>query len=61
MRGPCRRIRPGLTLIELLVSLAITALVAAAIAGMLAAVTTGISTRRDNRTVMVRGNETGFE
>ena len=56
MRRPYGNIRPGLTLIELLVSLAITALVAAATAAMLAAVTTGISTRRDNRTVMVRAS-----
>ena len=48
--------RRGLTLLELLLALSITAMVAAAIAAMLGAVSTGVGTRRDNRTVMVLAN-----
>ena len=46
----------GLTLLELLLAMAITALVAAACAAMLGAVTSGVSTRRDSRALMVRTN-----
>lgn len=52
---PARAARPrrGLTLLELLLAAAITVMVAAAIAGMLGAVSSGVDTRRDQRTVMV--------
>ena len=46
--------RRGMTLIELLIALAITAMVAAAIAAMLSAVTNGERSRRDNRGYIVR-------
>ncbi|MHC4446505.1 MAG: hypothetical protein ACYSXF_01680 [Planctomycetota bacterium] len=46
----------GLSLLELLLAMAITALVAAAIAAMLGAVTSGLGTRRDSRALMVRAN-----
>ncbi|MHC4108608.1 MAG: hypothetical protein ACYSTY_11030 [Planctomycetota bacterium] len=46
----------GLSLLELLLAMAITALVAAAIAAMLGAVTSGVGTRRDSRALMVRAN-----
>ena len=50
-RIPTRR---GMTLIELMIALAITAMVAAAIAAMLIAVTDGERSRRDNRGYIVR-------
>ena len=46
----------GLTSIELMIALTITALIAAAIAGMLTAVSDGVYTRGDARSVMVRAN-----
>jgi type II secretory pathway pseudopilin PulG len=46
-------IRRGLSLLELLQALTITGLVAVAVSGMMAAVTTGVTTHRDNRAVMV--------
>ncbi len=46
--------RRGMTLIELMIALAITAMVAAAIAAMLSAVTNGERSRRDNRGYIVR-------
>lgn len=46
----------GLSLLELLLAMSITAMVSAAIAGMLGAVSTGVGTRRDTRTVMVLAN-----
>ena len=46
--------RRGMTLIELMIALAITAMVAAAIAAMLIAVTDGERSRRDNRGYIVR-------
>jgi hypothetical protein len=57
----CRRIaarRPyrGLTLMELLMAVIITAMVGAGIAGMLGAVSSGVGTRRDNREIMVRAH-----
>ena len=45
--------RRGLSLLELMLALMVTALIAGAVSGMMAAVTTGVSTRRDNRTTMV--------
>lgn len=51
-----RRTIRGLTMLELLLALSITALVAAAIAAMMGAVTSGITTRRDSRALMVRAN-----
>lgn len=55
-RKPSRRMLHGLSLLELLLALTITVMVAGAIAAMLGAVSTGVSTRRDNRTVMVLAN-----
>jgi type II secretory pathway pseudopilin PulG len=46
--------RRGLTLLELLLSTAITVLVGAAIVAMLGAVNSGVGTRHDMRTVMAR-------
>jgi prepilin-type N-terminal cleavage/methylation domain-containing protein len=51
-----RRTGRGLTLLELMLALVITALVAGAISGMMHAVTTGVVTRRDNRSTMVGAN-----
>lgn len=45
--------RSGMTLIELLLALSITALIAAGIASMLGTVTTGLVTKRDSRSVLV--------
>ncbi len=50
-RAPSRR---GLTFIELVLALAITAMVAAAIAAMIGAVTSGEMSRRDNRGTIIR-------
>lgn len=49
--NPTRR---GLTTLELMLALAITAVVAIAISGMLAAVSQGVVSRQDNRAIMVR-------
>jgi prepilin-type N-terminal cleavage/methylation domain-containing protein len=46
--------RRGLTLIELVLALAITAMVAAAIGVMISAIESGESARRDNRDMVVR-------
>ena len=46
--------RRGLTFIELVLALAITAMVAAAIAAMIGAVTSGEMSRRDNRGTIIR-------
>ncbi len=46
--------RRGMTFIELMIALAITAMVAAAIAAMLSAVTSGEGSRRDNRGYIIR-------
>ncbi len=46
--------RRGMTMIELLIALAITAMVAVAIAAMLSAVTEGERSRRDNRGYIIR-------
>ena len=43
----------GLTLLELLMAMIISAMVAGAIAGMLGAVSSGVGTRKDNREIMV--------
>lgn len=51
-----RRDRRGLTLLELILALSITAIIAAAIAGMMQTVTTGVMTRRGNREAMIRAN-----
>jgi prepilin-type N-terminal cleavage/methylation domain-containing protein len=48
-----RPIMRGLTLLELMLALVVTALIAGAISGMMSAVTAGVSTRRDNRSTMV--------
>ncbi len=53
---PRPHLRRGLSLIELMLAVTITALVGAAIAGMLNAVTVGVDTRRDNRSMMVRSS-----
>lgn len=50
-RIPFRR---GLTFVELIIALAITAMVAAAIGAMVSAVSAGEMSRRDNRGVVVR-------
>lgn len=44
----------GLTLLELLLAMSITAMVGGAIVGMLGAVSSGVSSRRDNRTTMIQ-------
>jgi prepilin-type N-terminal cleavage/methylation domain-containing protein len=49
-------LRRGLSLLELLLALTITAIVMAAIAGMLGAVSAGVTTGRDMRSVMVLGH-----
>lgn len=49
-------IRRGMSLLELMLALTVTALVAAAISGMMGAVSTGVSSRRDGRSVMVRAS-----
>lgn len=46
----------GLTLVEMMLALAVTALVAGAIAGMMSAVSSGVGTRRDMRSAMIRAN-----
>ncbi|MHC4416399.1 MAG: type II secretion system protein [Planctomycetota bacterium] len=56
MSMPVLQKRSGFTMLELMLALAITALVAVAISGMLAAVSTGVGSRRDNRSVMVHAN-----
>jgi len=48
--------RRGLSLLELMLSITITMMVAGAIAAMLGAVSTGVGTRRDNRTSMLLAN-----
>ena len=48
--------RRGLSLLELLLALSITAMVATAVSAMMSAVITGVSTRRDSRSLMVRAN-----
>lgn len=53
MIQPARPILRGLTLLELMLALVVTALIAGAISGMMSAVTAGVSTRRDNRSTMV--------
>ena len=50
--------RRGLSMLELMLALTITAMVAAAIAGMISVVTVGVDMRRDTRTIMVRGATT---
>ncbi len=46
----------GLSLLELMIALVITALIAGAISGMMGAVSAGVSTRRDSRGTMVGAN-----
>jgi hypothetical protein len=48
--------RRALSLLELMIALVVTAMVAGAISGMMHAVTTGVVTRRDNRSTMVGAN-----
>ncbi len=55
MRSRIHRMR-GLTLVEMMLALAVTALVAGAIAGMMSAVSAGVGVRRDARTAMIRAN-----
>ena len=50
---PARR---GLTLLELILGISITTLITAAIAAMCGSVATGITTRHDARSVMLRAN-----
>lgn len=52
----CLKHPRGLSLLELLLALSITAMVGAAIAGMLGAVSSGVGARRDTRAVMVLAN-----
>lgn len=54
LRGHASHGRGGMSLLELMLALAVTAMVATAISGMLHAMTTGVVTRRDSRGVMVR-------
>ena len=54
MKHVPRPTRNGLTLLELMLALSVTAMVAAAVWDMMGAVTAGVSTRRDNRSTMVR-------
>jgi prepilin-type N-terminal cleavage/methylation domain-containing protein len=56
MSGRIRRAARGMTLLELMIGLSITALIAGAISGMMSAVTSGIHTNRDARTVMIRAH-----
>lgn len=51
-----RTTRRGLSLLELILATTVTAMIATAIAGMLTAVSTGVGSRRDGRTAMVRTN-----
>jgi hypothetical protein len=55
---PCapRSRRRGLTLVELILALSVTALIAGAIAGMMAAVSNGVQVRRDSRSLMIRAS-----
>ena len=48
--------RRGMSLLELMLALTVTALVAAAISGMMGALSAGVSSRRDGRSVMVRAS-----
>ena len=48
--------RRGLSLLELILALSITAMVATAVSGMMSAVVTGVSSRRDSRSLMIRAN-----
>ena len=48
--------RRGLSLLEMLLALSITSLIAVGISSMISAVTSGVGTRRDIRTTMVRAN-----
>ena len=50
----CVQFRRGLTLIELILALTITAMVAAAIGVMISAIESGESSRRDNRDIVIR-------
>ncbi|MEM7228249.1 MAG: prepilin-type N-terminal cleavage/methylation domain-containing protein [Planctomycetota bacterium] len=54
MNRRCARHR-GLSLLELMLALSVTAMVAAAISSMLAVVSVGIDTQRDSRSLMLRG------
>jgi prepilin-type N-terminal cleavage/methylation domain-containing protein len=49
-----RRFPRGMTLLELMLAMSITAMIGAAIVGMLGAVSTGVGARRDNRSTMVQ-------
>src|SRR5882672_11104906 len=54
--------RAGMTLIELVLALSVTAMVATAITAMLNAMSTGVVNKRDSRSLMVRAHaaETRF-
>lgn len=56
MKFPGHTTRRGLTLIELTLAMTVTMMVAAAIAAMLSAVATGVGSRNDTRSAMVRAN-----
>ena len=56
MTSPAVPTRRGLSLLEMLLALSITALIAAGISSMISAVTSGVGSRRDIRTTMVRAN-----
>ena len=56
MMSPAVPTRRGLSLLEMLLALSITALIAVGISSMISAVTSGVGTRRDVRTTMVRAN-----
>ncbi len=56
MTSPAVPTRRGLSLLEMLLALSITALIAVGISSMISAVTSGVGTRRDIRTTMVRAN-----
>ncbi len=56
MTSPAVPTRRGLSLLEMLLALSITALIAVGISSMISAVTSGVGTRRDLRTTMVRAN-----
>ena len=51
-----RRRRRGLTLVELVLALSVTAMIAGAIASMMAAVSNGVKTRRDARSIIIRAS-----
>jgi type II secretory pathway pseudopilin PulG len=51
-----RTTRRGLSMVELMIALSVTALIGLATVGMLQAVTNGVDTRRDQRSTIIRAN-----